>query len=213
MIISAKDISFAYTKTDFVLKNFYFEARRGEIILIKGKSGAGKSTLLKIFCGIIPKVIKGTFSGQVTIYNTDISKLTLSQTAPFVSLMFQDADKQLILPDVESELAFACENLCLPKKEISKRIETTLDLLQLNKLKYASTATLSFGQKKLVVFASIITLSPTVFLLDEPISGLSLKNAKIVIDAIKNLSKKGKTFILAGHSDILNLISDRIIEL
>ena len=208
-----KNLSFAYYHKKTLFQNFNFEAEKGEIVAISGDSGSGKTTLLKIFCNVIPLLIKGDFSGKIFINENDISLYSLPQMSPLVSLLMQEPENQLLFPNVESELAFGPENLCITPQEIRKRIEDTLQLLDITHLRYLDTATLSFVQKKLVALASIITLSPDIFLLDEPSAGLSADYIKIVKNAITQLSNAGKLIFIADHSDEIFQIADRKIEL
>jgi len=208
-----KDLNFAYYQKKQLFNNFNFEAEKGEIVAISGGSGSGKTTLLKIFCNVIPLLIKGNFSGKIFIDKNDISSYSLPQMSPMISLLMQEPENQLLLPNVETELAFGPENLCVEPSEIRMRIDSTLKLLNIAHLRHLDTATLSFGQKKLVALASIITLSPDIFLLDEPSAGLSANYIKIVKNAVAELSKARKLIFIADHSDEMLQIADRKIEL
>jgi energy-coupling factor transporter ATP-binding protein EcfA2 len=114
---------------------------------------------------------------------------------------------------VESELAFAPENLCLSTDEIKKRIDDSLKLLNISHLKNQKTHSLSYGQKKLVALSSLITLSPYIFLLDEPLSGLSFEYKKTVIELIKYLSEKQKIIFVSSHSNEIKNVSNKAIIL
>ncbi len=211
--IEIKDLSFGYLEDEKLFRNLNFQAQSGDIIFISGKNGSGKSTLLKILCGIIPKMTSGYLKGKIFIDNIDISTLKLNETAIYTSLLFQDAEKQLIAADVESELAFAPENLCLSTDEIKKRIDDSLKLLNISHLKNQKTHSLSYGQKKLVALSSLITLSPYIFLLDEPLSGLSFEYKKTVIELIKYLSEKQKIIFVSSHSNEIKNVSNKAIIL
>ena len=211
--IEIKDLSFGYLEDEKLFRNLNFQAQSGDIIFISGKNGSGKSTLLKILCGIIPKMTSGYLKGKIFIDNIDISTLKLNETAIYSSLLFQDAEKQLIAADVESELAFAPENLCLSTDEIKKRIDDSLKLLNISHLKNQKTHSLSYGQKKLVALSSLITLSPYIFLLDEPLSGLSFEYKKTVIELIKYLSEKQKIIFVSSHSNEIKNVSNKAIIL
>ncbi len=211
--IEIKDLSFGYLEDEKLFRNLNFQAQSVDIIFISGKNGSGKSTLLKILCGIIPKMTSGYLKGKIFIDNIDISTLKLNETAIYTSLLFQDAEKQLIAADVESELAFAPENLCLSTDEIKKRIDDSLKLLNISHLKNQKTHSLSFGQKKLVALSSLITLSPYIFLLDEPLSGLSFEYKKTVIELIKYLSEKQKIIFVSSHSNEIKNVSNKAIIL
>jgi len=212
-LLELHNISFGYSKQDKLITNFSFEAEAGEIIAISGDSGVGKTTLLKIFCKVIPAITHGDLTGNVLINNQNIENLSLPQLSPAISILMQEPENQLFLPTVEHELAFGPENLCIPADEILKRISNVLQILQIENLRHQDTATLSFGQKKMIAFASIITLSPQIILLDEPSAGLSPTHLTIFLDVIKQLAATGKLIILADHLPQALNIADRTIHL
>jgi len=196
-----------------LINNFSFTAEKGDIIAVKGDSGTGKTTLLNIICSVIPKIFTGDLSGTVFHDDVDISKLSLPEIAPRISLLMQHPDNQLFFPTVEQELAFAPENLNIPAKNIIKRIDDILTKLNIENLRYQETNSLSFGQKKLVTFASIITLSPDVYLLDEPFAGLSKEYIKLTSNEIKIQAKNGKIIFLAGHTSDIAQFANKTIEM
>ena len=200
-MLKLNNISFRYKDQDhWLLRNFSLEANKGDIVAVQGSSGSGKTTLLNIICGVIPRVFKGDFSGIVSINNIDLAELSLPRIAPFASLLMQEPENQLFFPTVEQELAFAPENLNLKPEEIKCRIQEALAILEIEDLRYQETSSLSFGQKKLVTFASLLTLSPRIFLLDEPTAGLAEDKAKTLKDLIRSLANKGKIIFVADHN-------------
>ncbi len=206
------NLSFGYEENITILNDIDISADAGEIIAVCGSSGAGKTTLLKIICNVIPQLIPGFITGEIKLDGKNISNLTLPEMAPKISLLLQEPENQLFFPTVENELAFGPENLCLPKEEIFQRIDYALQLLNIENLRYQETAHLSFGQKKLVALASLITLSPRIFLLDEPGAGLSEHYLNIIKEAISKLSTEGKIFLIADHIPaLLNMSSQQII--
>ncbi len=196
-----------------LFQDFSFSIRKGEVIAVRGSSGSGKTTLLHIICGVIPKMIKGDFSGQILWNNQNIADLTLPQTATQISLLLQEPDNQLFFPTVEQELAFGAENLKMEPNVIDDKITQILNELQISHLRFAETNTLSFGQKKLVTFASLLTLSPQVYLLDELSAGLSEKHLLAVQNILKKLAEEGKIVILADHNPTLLDLARRSIRL
>lgn len=196
-----------------MINNFSFLAVKGNIIAVCGDSGTGKTTLLNIICSVIPKIFPGDLSGTISHNNINISELSIPEVAPQISLLMQHPDNQLFFPTVEQELAFAPENLKIPAKDIIKRIDDVLVKLDIEDLRHKETASLSFGQKKLVTLASILTLSPDVYLLDEPFAGLSQKNIKLISDEIKTLADNGKIIFLAGHSNDIIQFANKTIEM
>ena len=211
-MLKLNNISFRYNASSpLLINNFSFIAKKGDIIAVRGDSGTGKTTLLNIICSVIPKIFSGDISGSIFHDNVNISKLSLPEVAPRISLLMQHPDNQLFFPTVEQELAFAPENLKISANDIIKRIDDVLTKLGIEDLRYKETTSLSFGQKKLVTLASIITLSPDVFLLDEPFAGLSKEYIKLISDEIRSLADNGKIIFLAGHTNDISQFATKTI--
>jgi energy-coupling factor transport system ATP-binding protein len=213
-MLEIKNVSFRYHETSVnLINNFTFSADNKDIIAIQGDSGSGKTTLLNIICGVIPKIFNGDLSGNIIHNEVDISNLTLPEIAPRISLLMQHPDNQLFFPTVEQELAFGPENLKIPTNDIIKRIDEVLNRLNIKDLRIKGTSALSFGQKKLVSLASIITLSPDIFLLDEPFAGLSNEYIKVISTEIKTQAENGKIIFIAGHNININELANKTIEM
>jgi len=212
-MLQLRDFTFGYEEDNLLFSNINLILQKGEIAILKGSSGSGKTSLLRLISNVIPNLVHGFVNGKVELDGLGTSILSLPELSPRISLMMQEPEDQLFFPNVEAELAFGPENLCIPAPEIEHRITDTLQLLEITHLRYLETATLSFGQKKLVALASLITLSPQVFLLDEPAAGLSFKYTALLIKAIRKLAASGKIFIIANHLPVLNELADKVIDL
>ena len=212
--LQVRDLSFKYFNAQkWILKDFSFLAENGDIIAVKGSSGSGKTTLLNILCSVIPKVIKGEFSGQISVDAEDLENFSLPQIAPKISLLMQEPEYQLFFPTVEQELAFAPENLKINPRQIQQKISQVLAKLNIESLRYFQTASLSYGQKKLVTFASILTLSPDVFLLDEPFAGISKEMIQTIKNVIQELARSGKIIFIVDHSEIFVKLANKTIDM
>jgi len=211
-VFEIEHISFSYNN-QIALKNISLTVQQGERIAILGANGSGKSTLLKILDALyFPQI------GTVRAFGEPLTEAALQDEARAfefrrrVGLVFQDPDVQLFSPTVWDEVTFAPLHLGLPKNEIIERSEWAMDLLGITKLRDRAPHRLSGGEKKKVALASILSLRPDVWLLDEPTASLDPRSQSRLLDFIGELTTEGKTIITATHDlDIVEEIADRVV--
>jgi ABC-type branched-subunit amino acid transport system ATPase component len=86
-----------------------------------------------------------------------------------------------------------------------------LDFVGITRLKDALAGSLSYGQKKLLEFAFILIAEPKVILLDEPAGGINPTLLNHLSDRIRDLNKRGVTFLLVEHNmEFVMGLCDRI---
>jgi len=73
---------------------------------------------------------------------------------------------------VEQEIAFGLESLGMPRQDIERRLGEITEALHLEHLLARSPMTLSGGEKRLVAIGSVLSLDPSVLVLDEPYADL-----------------------------------------
>lgn len=213
-MLQSSNLCFRYPQQkDWIFRNLNLELHPGQVCAVTGPSGSGKSTLLYLLSGVIPKIIEGHREGQILLNGQDLNTLSLPRISTSLSLLLQEPDNQLFFPLVEQELAFGPENLCLPRDEIEKRVTDTLQILQIEDLRYCETWNLSYGQKKLVALASLLTMSAGIIMLDEPSAGLSDDYLILLQELINRLRDTGKAFLIADHNPVLLTKADQVIEL
>src|SRR4051812_19978444 len=123
ILATLKDVSYQYPRASgYALRNVNLDIRRGELLGIVGATGAGKSTLCLALCGIVPQFFGGRFWGSVTVAGLDTLEHPIHELSRHVALVFEDPETQLIATSVENEIAFALENLKVPRDEIRARI-------------------------------------------------------------------------------------------
>ena len=212
-IIEIKNLKFTYPSGKQVLTGVNLSIEAGEMIGLIGDSGCGKSTLCHVMCGIIPNAIGGTASGQVRIKDKNMRQTKLKDMADTVGFVMQDADRMIVCSTVEDELAFGPENLCIPPEEVRKRVDETLELLQMTEFRETNPNHLSGGQKQLVTIGSVLTLHPDILILDEPNSHLDEASRIRTMEVLKELKTQGKTIIIVEHDHELIEEADRWILL
>ncbi|HDI12331.1 MAG TPA: ABC transporter ATP-binding protein, partial [Candidatus Bathyarchaeota archaeon] len=122
MSIEIRNLSFTYSgKESPALERINLKIKKGETILLVGRSGSGKSTLIKCINGLIPNRYQGKYSGEVVVDGVRVRGASLSHLATIVGTVMQEASKQLVMSNVEDDVAFGPCNLCLPLDEVRRR--------------------------------------------------------------------------------------------
>ncbi len=211
-VFQVENITFAYNN-QIALQDVNLAVHSGERIAILGANGSGKSTLLKILDGLYFPA-----SGKVCAFGEPLTEQSLQDEAHAfafrrrVGLVFQDPDVQLFSPTVWDEVTFAPLHLGLPKAEIVERADWAMELLGIQKLRDRAPHRLSGGEKKKVALASVLSLRPDVWLLDEPTASLDPRSQSRLLDFIGELHRAGNTIITATHDlDIVDEIADRVV--
>ena len=186
-------------ETIIAIQDLNLDVFNRELLTIVGPSGCGKSTFLRCLNGLIPNFSGGSFSGKIISCNLDILVHGTFELSQKVGLVFQDPENQFIMSNVESEIAFGLENLCLPPKEISKRLNDVTTKFGIKNLLKRDVSSLSGGEKQKTILASIYAMKPEMIVLDEPTSQLDPKSAQEFLSLLKKLNDEGTTIVLAEH--------------
>lgn len=214
IMLRVSNLTFRYNQdSDFLWKPLDFKLEPGKALLVKGKNGSGKTTFLNCLCGIIPRVITGEMKGEINFRERPVSNLPLKEIAPEINILFQEPEKQIFMPIVEDEIVFGMENLCLGQDEIHQRLNILLKRLNIEHLRKMPTASLSFGQKKLVALASVLAISPALILIDEFSAGIEEGMITLFQDYVKELKAEGKSFVFAEHHNAFQELADLSIDM
>lgn len=172
----------------------------GELVLVIGPTGSGKSTLLKTVNGLVPHFTGGTLHGQVSVDGRDTSTYPPRELADVVGYVAQDPQQGFVTDSVEEELAYTMESLAIAPDIMRRRVEDTLDLLDLARLRHRPLRSLSGGERQRVAIGSVLTAHPRVLVLDEPTSALDPQAAEEVLSAVQRLVHDlGLTVLMSEH--------------
>lgn len=212
-MIKLNNIYFQYANTEeSSLENVSFQIPDGQCVLLCGESGCGKTTITRLLNGLIPHYYEGSVQGDVMVNDLNVVKEELYDTARIVGSVFQNPRSQFFCVDTTSEIAFGCENMGLPEKEIRERMRQTVRELDMEQLLDRDIFNLSGGEKQKVACASVSTLHPEIFVLDEPTSNLDVKAIEDLKKTLMLWKSKGKTIVIAEHRLYwLTELCDRVI--
>lgn len=214
-MIQLENVNFTYNNSDKgALKDVSITIGSGECVLLCGESGCGKTTITRMLNGLIPHFYEGEMHGKVTVCGMDVPKEEIYNISQKVGSVFQNPRSQFFCMDTTSEIAFGCENLGLPEKEIRERMNVVADQLEMDLLLDRDIFQLSGGEKQRVACASVSAMMPEVFVLDEPTSNLDIKSIEKLKQVLSFWKDQGKTIVIAEHRlNWLQEVCDRVIYL
>ncbi|HEC35449.1 MAG TPA: ATP-binding cassette domain-containing protein [Anaerolineae bacterium] len=214
--ISVRNVTYMYPGQDMpALRDVSLEIREGEYLVVMGPNGAGKTTFCLLLNGVIPNVLGGKLWGRTEVMGLDTRRHHVYELAQYVGMVLQDPEAQLFTSNVRSEVAFAAENLGVPRDEMIKRIEWALEVVRLQGFVRQPPSQLSGGQKQRLAIAAGLVMRPSVLVLDEPTSQLDPIGAQEVFSVLRDLNQElGVTIVVSTHkSEYAARYADRIIVL
>ena len=189
--IEFKKVTFRYPSGFEALKDVSFRINHGEKVGLIGRNGAGKSTLLLHTNGLLLPTV-----GTVDIGGVTVTKKTLPLVRQTVGMVFQNPEDQLFMPTVAEDVAFGPLNMKLSPEEIDSRVEEALKAVGCFDLLKSSTNSLSGGEKRRVAIATVLSMTPSILVLDEPTSNLDWVARKMLVELIESFDH---TCLITSH--------------
>ncbi len=204
--IEILDVDFTYPDGHEVLRGANCSIKHGEKVALIGPNGAGKSTLMSLLNGVSLAT-----NGGVRISGQAVEKENLKEIRRKVGVVFQDPDDQLFCPTVFDDVAFGPLNLGLPRDEIEARVTESLETVGLSGFEERSSFHLSFGERKRLALATVLSYQPDILVFDEPSTNMDPLNRRKLIEWLRN---SDKTILLCTHDlDIALDVCDRCVML
>jgi ABC-type nitrate/sulfonate/bicarbonate transport system ATPase subunit len=191
-----------------VLSGLNFNVNHGEFVCILGPSGCGKTTLLRIVAGLLP-------FDSGTIFLNGESIQGSSDYRRHISVVFQEPRLlpwRTVRQNVRLSLELRNEKV-FPEDELL--IEQSLNLVGLLDFIDAYPHQLSGGMKQRVSLARALVMQPRILFMDEPLTGLDLRNREELQDEILRIwGEKQVSLLLVTHDPAEAIhMADRIIVL
>lgn len=216
-LIKLENVSFKYPNSEleennFAVDNVSFEIQKGDFVAILGHNGSGKSTTAKLI-----NLILTADSGKIYVDGKDITDKGMTDEDIFevrkkIGMVFQNPDNQIVATVVEEDVAFGPENLGLDPKEIRKRVDEALEIVNMKEYARHAPHKLSGGQKQRVAIAGTIAMKPECIIFDESTAMLDPLGRKEVMSTIKRLNREeGMAIVLITHYMNEAVEADRVI--
>ena len=181
----------------------------GELLALLGPSGSGKTSLLRMIAGL-----EAPDQGSVSFQGKDATDThARDRQVGFVFQHYALFGHMTIFENVAFGLRVRPRKDRLPEAEIAKRVNSLLELVQLDWLADRYPHQLSGGQRQRIALARALAVEPRVLLLDEPFGALDALTRANLQDSVMEIhAKLGNTVLMITHDvDEAVLLSDRIV--
>jgi ABC-type branched-subunit amino acid transport system ATPase component len=182
-----------------------FSVPQNTMTALIGPNGSGKTTVFNLITGYLPADAGAIrFAGApisrpdpIRLYRLGLTR-TFQQARIFAKLTVRDNMVAAIPQRARSFLRARCT-----AAEASRADEVLAEFGLLD-LARALAEELSFGQRKLLEFATVLMSRPRLVLLDEPTSGVNPTMVQTMERHIRALHEQGLTFLIVEHD--MNLV-------
>lgn len=187
----------------------------GEIHAVIGPNGAGKSTLIQQICGgLAPD------AGRVFLNGVDVSRHStqaraqagLARTFQISALCMEDSVlENVVLGAIGAQrAAWRFWSPALQSDTLTTRALAALKRVGLAHHQGTRCANLSHGERRQLEVALALTLSPTAFVMDEPMAGLGASGSKQLTALLDGLRHEAPILLVEHDMDVVFALADRI---
>lgn len=172
--------------------NISFTCRPGQIYGLLGANGAGKTTTLRLLATLLkPTTGEALVAGFDTVLQPESVRRSVGFLATSTALYAR-------LTARETVFYFGRLN-GLPDEQISRRLQTLADALEMHEFLDQRCGKLSTGMKQKVSIARTLVHEPPVIIFDEPTVGLDVIAARALLALVRECRNQGRTVIYSTH--------------
>ncbi|MEX3006971.1 ABC transporter ATP-binding protein [Hoeflea sp. TYP-13] len=194
MRVQLKDIRKSYGSLE-VVKGLNLDIAEGEFLVLLGESGCGKSTALRMIAGL-----ETITEGTLMIGDRDVTEVLPKYRN--VAMVFQS---YALYPHmtVAENIGYPLKLQKTPKEELKRAVLAAAAKVHLEDYLERMPRQLSGGQRQRVALARAMVRTPSVFLMDEPLSNLDAKLRGVMRAELKRLQAElGTTTVYVTHDQI-----------
>jgi energy-coupling factor transport system ATP-binding protein len=195
VLISARDLTYAYAGGTQALKGVSFEIRAGEMLAIVGRNGAGKSTLARLLVGLLKPQ-----HGELNLFGKPARQWKVADLANHVALVFQNPEHQFLTDTVSDEIDYSLLARGISDPDERKAIiAKTLEELGLSSMANVHPFALSAGMKRRLGVATMLVSQPQVLILDEPTYGQDKQMTQTLMALMEQIRSRGIAVVMITH--------------
>lgn len=180
-LLQVRNLEFKYPDGHPALRGVSLHLVEGDKVALVGPNGAGKSTLMLHLNGILMG------QGRIEVGGVQLTRDNLPFIRSMVGLVFQNPDDQLFSPTVFEDVAFGPLHMGLPEEEVRARVKEALDAVRMSTFADRLSHHLSVGEKKRISIATVLSMRPSLLVLDEPSAGLDPRARRALIHLLYDL--------------------------
>lgn len=195
-LASLKNVAFGYGDVP-CLEEATIEIRSGEFIAVTGPNGAAKTTLLKLALGLL-QPWKGTVN--ISPRNFEGKRLSIAYVPQQIA-SFNGGFPSSVMELVQSGRFNRTKWWSRLKPEDIHAAEQALKQMEVWELRHRKIGELSGGQKQRVCISRALAMSPDLFVLDEPTTGMDKESRSRFYDLMRSqVREKGATVVMVTHN-------------
>jgi ABC-2 type transport system ATP-binding protein len=172
------------------VKGLNLSVHPGEVFGFLGPNGAGKTTTMNVLLGFIPPT-----AGDAFIFGVSVREPIARQRIGYLP----ELTYYYKFLTAEETLRFYGRLFRIPKQELERRIDSVLQLVELEHARKRPIKTYSKGMQQRIGLAQALINNPDLLILDEPTSGLDPIGRMKVREIIQRLKNEGKTVFFSSH--------------
>lgn len=208
--IEFKQVSFAYTDDNYVLKNISFEVKAGETVALVGHTGSGKTSIISLL-----NRLYHIQQGEILVDGVNIDQYKLDTLRKSIGVVLQDVflfsgsvmdNITLRNPEITREQVIAAAKM-IGVDEFITQLPGGYDYDVMER-----GNTLSLGQRQLLSFIRALLFNPSILILDEATSSIDTES-EILIEKATDALISGRTSIVIAHRLSTIRKADKIIVL
>jgi ABC-2 type transport system ATP-binding protein len=203
-MIEINNVSKSYNGTIKAVDSLSLSVPEGKIFGFLGPNGAGKSTTIKMITGIL-----NADSGEIKVNGVSIKDKPLEAKKQF-GYVPDSPDMFLRLKGLEY-LNFMADIYDVPKADRKERIENLAKRFELIDALGDKIQSYSHGMRQKIVLMGALIHDPSVWILDEPLTGLDPKASYTLKEMMREHVSKGKTVFFSTHVlEVAEKICDKV---